>query len=274
MGGKITVKNNLEVTVDSITFKSLTYDAGGNIQVKSKTLDEDHTGLTGILIGGNKAVKPGKTATYRIDISDDIDYSTKFVGVYIFEYHTTDGKSYEYNPEQVFIYKSGNSIVYPTDESEPDCMTDSEYNQANSIKFGVASGDITPWLAVAYLYHEGELIIKASKGGTFDLAGLKYGDVITSFDDIDALSSHSWERAKLKMLSGDTITVHYWRNNKEYTTQISTDMDSLKKDEIVESKATEDSGSIAEKLQDLADLYQKGLLTKEEYEAAKAKVLQ
>lgn len=270
---KVTVRNNLDVTVDSITFKSLTYDAGGNVYVNSTTLDENHTGLIGHAPASNKTVKPGKTVTYRIDNSDIIDYNTKFIGIYIRNYHTVEGKEYWYSPEQVLIYKSDNSVVYPTNESEPDCMTDEEISQAKSVKFGDNDGEITTWVAESYLYPEGELLTKVYDGGTFDLAGLKAGDIIKSFDDIDALSGHSWEHAKLKMLNGGIVNIHYWRNNKEYTTLIATDMDSIKQDDVVKPEPTEGTESIAEQLQNLADLYQKGLLTKDEYDAAKAKLL-
>ena len=270
---RVTVRNNLDVTVDSVTFKVLTYDAGGNIYAHNKTLDNNHSGLTSFYELSGKTITPGRSTTYDLDTYEYIDYNAKFFGIYISEYHTVDGKDYEYHPSQVYVYKSDNSVEYPTDESDPDCMDDAEITRANTIKLGVNHGQVTSWVSPLYMYPEGQLIYSVNEGSIFDLAGLKFGDVIKSFDDIDALSGHAFEHAKEKMLAGETVTIHYVRNSQEYTTQIAQNMDELLQENTAETESNIDAASIADQLQSIVDLYEKGLLTDEEYAAAKAKIL-
>lgn len=269
----VTVCNNLDVTVDRVDFKVITYDAGGNVHGFNKFLDTSNLGLTGQFEVSGKTISPGHSVLYELDTYDDVDNSTKFIGVYIDGYHTVDGKDYDYHPSQVYVYKSDNSIEYPIDESDPDCMADADINRANTIKLGVAFGSITTWLSPLYMYPVGDLLLTVIEGSIFDLAGLKAEDVIKSFDEIDALSGHSWEYAKARMLAGETVTVHYWRNSKEYTTQIAQDMDKLMQENAVKTESTVETPSIADQLQSIVDLYEKGLLTAEEYAAAKAKIL-
>ena len=224
---KVTVYNSLDVAVDSITFKLLTYSEVGNISVVDRSIGLNDGGLTCIYEVTDKTIAPGNHMTYDLIVGHHLNYNTEFIGFYIEEYHTVDGKHYAYSPEQVYIYINDNSIIYPEDESAPDCMNDTDIARANTIKFGVVNGPITPALSRIYFYPVGQLIFSVNEGSIFDLAGIKVDDVIKSFDDIDANSGHAWDYAKLKMLEGEKVTIHYYRNGEEYTTEIAQNMDEI-----------------------------------------------
>ncbi len=261
------IVNNTDETVDTIKMKVLTYDVGGKIYGTTKNLSNTELGLTGSYTIGNLAFKPGQSGETLLNIYDLLDYNTKYIGVYIDEYHTTSGNYYAYSPDQVYVYKSDSSIEFPTDESKPAVMNEEKYLYANTVKFGCTTGKITDWLSPFYLYHSGAWISDIREGSTFDLAGFKVDDVIIAFDDVDVLSGFSWEYVKLKMLEGKSVSVHYWRNNKECTTEIALDMN------LPLEKETESYNSLADELERIISLYEKGALTDEEYAIAKEKIL-
>ena len=265
--------NNTESTIDHIELKILPFDAGGKVYILDKTLTSDKPGLTGSYTYSRRAIRPHSTVDLAFDITDLHDYNTKYFGAYIVNYHTSDGNDYAYSPEQAYLYKSDNSVEYPTDESEPDCMADSVFDKANAVKLGLVNGSISPWTSSLYMLPEGVFVFSVDENGTLDQAGITAGDVLLAFDDTPILSGHSWEYARLKMLDGETVTVHYWRSNQEHTTLIALDMDSINPEPSVSEEAQPESDDIVAQLQQVADLYEKGLLTEEEYETAKSKIL-
>lgn len=268
----VTLKNNSDESINKIELMVITYDASGNVYGPVNQISMGDPGMGGLYELSNKTLKPGSTYTAPLDTRFARDMNTKYAAVAVYAYHTVSGKNYAYTPEQVYLVKSDSSIVFPSDESDPDMITDEDTTKANTVSFGASHAYISQWAAPFYKLHEGCYLQSVREGSTFDQAGLQANDVVLSFDDMPATNANSWDHAKIKMLDGEQVIVHYWRGNKEMTTIIALDMDSV----VNESEpAVESNGSdIASQLSSIAALHEQGILTDEEFEAAKAKVLQ
>ena len=98
-------------------------------------------------------------------------------------------------------------------------------------------------------------------------------DLITTIDGTNILNGHAIEKAKLKILDGERVTLAYVRSNKQYETTLALDMDALLEEQNAEKADNSEQAAFMDELLQLADLYKTGLLTDEEFAAAKQKLL-
>ena len=88
-----------------------------------------------------------------------------------------------------------------------------------AITVGTLQSGMLPNSAVS----EGAYIYSVESGGAADRAGLQAGDIITAIDDT-AITTYSDISAALRSYrAGDTVTITYYRNNQEATTQLTFD---------------------------------------------------
>ena len=263
-----TYKNNLDEPIDYIEYYIIPYNSNGNV-TSGSTLDNYD-----ILAGSyseNVTVKPNSTKTIEYDWSEyDVrDFPTIAVG--IFSYHTVGGKTVGLAAEQTSFRKSDGSVVLPTDEDmEVRSMSPSDYDEARRIKFGYSSYSIQYYAEPFYMMPSGDYLAIVDSDSMAEKAGLKVGDVLISYNGDKAVYPYAAEYAKQKILAGEKVEVKYWRANKEYTTFFALDMDEA---EEQGNDSNEVQYSVADELLKLADLLEKGILTQEEFDAQKEKLL-
>ena len=216
-------QNNTDETIDHVDFFYYAFDASGDLHVASK----DH-GLGWWKIDF-KSIRPGATGSIKLRLDDDVvDKETASVAVGVARYHTTAGNYYEFSEDQMFLRHSDGHITFPADESAPDCMSTEEYEKSWNIVIGYRYFSIPDRIAPLFdLSRGGGWLTEVSEGSLAEKAGLMPDDIIVSFDDDLLTNGHSAEKAKLRMLDGESVTVHYLRDNTEYTTVMSADMDDM-----------------------------------------------
>ena len=236
------LKNKTDKTVDSLVFYIYTFDQSGNLITENRSID--HARMPGTYSVSISPIASGNTGYAYIKIDSDvlipylkldtvikIGSSVKTIGIAIKSYHTADGNHYEYSDNQLLIKKSDGLTIQPKGDSEPDIMSDEQMQKAKEVLFGYYCIPITS--DVAPLYHlrsVGNWVNKVIENCIADKAGLLVKDVLTAIDDEPVGNAHAVERAKLRMLNGEEVTVHYLRDNKEYTTVVSLDSDSIGKE--------------------------------------------
>ena len=263
--------NHTEKIIDKFELHLLTYGAGGDITINYDELSLDNLGLTAYYTIEEATVRPEETISASIYIQPELSSNTKYIGLYMDNYHTTDGYSYAYSPSQAYVFKSNGSIEFPTDETEPDELSDAFINDVKTIKTGMMGGIISKWVTDKYAYPEGRILLDVTEGGLAFKAGLKKLDVITSLDGRSAVSGHAFTYAWKKFENGEKVPVTYVRNGIEYTTVFTKELNSSVNENDDELELEDDD--LTSKLSDLAELFEKGLLTEEEFETAKKKIL-
>ncbi len=107
-------------------------------------------------------------------------------------------------------------------------MADEELEKVHDFMIGYYFCPITSDVAPLYrLKATGQWISTITPESAAEKAGLMVKDVLMAFDDEPAGNAHAAQRAKLRLLNGEEITIHYSRNDKEYTTVVSLDSDSI-----------------------------------------------
>ncbi len=260
-------KNNTNETINKITIYFTHYNDAG------RYIDEAIyvSGCIGSSITLNTPpIKPGETLEY--EITGFNIYKAKAA---IKEFHTVEGYDYEYNLEQLhYVSSDDNEYLEPAIECYPEKMSDKEMNAANSVKVGYFYKVILPEVSTYYLLGEGGRWLNVvTEGSCADRAGLMPDDLVLKFDDLNIFDAHATEKAKLKMLKGEKVTITYLRANKQYQTTIAMDMDALEEEQEKSNNHNTEQTAFINELMQLAELYKAGLLTDEEFTAAKQKLL-
>lgn len=122
---------------------------------------------------------------------------------------------------------------------------------------------------------EGEYILKIEPNSLAQAAGLQIGDVIVRINSVDVKTVNFAEKAKLDMLNGKDAVIEYWRANQIHTTIFSLDPERMKaQSQPADAEAeAEPVLSIADELLKYGELLEKGLITQDEYETLKKKLL-
>ena len=264
---KVTVTNNLDVTVDEVSIRVFPYDENGEVFLTLSSGDADYYTLA-CPFPINKKIAPGKSQTFALDTSNIACYNVKTASACITQYHTSDGFRYDFAANQLYFMHSDGTVQYQEDESDPNSMSDEDIEKSLEVSFGITTGTIYPWISDAYAKHAGDILLDVESESTFDRAGLKKNDILLAFDEETISGENTYDRAKLRMLGGEQVVVHYWRSNQECTTTIALNMD-----EVTSPNTATDGTSLVDQLAQLSELYQKGLLSEEEYNAAKASLL-
>ncbi len=266
-------KNNLSVPVDSVDIKGFGSDSAGKITGTIVTPEEGRYGYVGAWEGADRIVQPNETASGYFYIGDNAKVGLAYFSAYVSGYHTTDGNEYSLSPEQMRIVRSDGYVIEPTSEEKISSVSDSVSKETESVSFGCYLGNIYSWLVPFYNLPEGRMVYNLRPGSMADKAGLMEKDVIIAYDDIPSLTPFANYYAKQKIIDGEQVEVHYIRSNKEYTTTFALDMDSVVEAAKTEEPAGTGEPSLLDQLKELGELYQAGLLTDEEFAAAKAKLL-
>ena len=90
---------------------------------------------------------------------------------------------------------------------------------------GIIAGTMTRQMAAQYQIDKdsGVFVYSVDKGGAGEKAGLRMGDVITKVDSTEITSMEDLTAAKKGRRAGDTVTVTYYRDGQNYTTELTFD---------------------------------------------------
>ncbi len=266
-------KNNLDVAVDAVYIGGYGSDATGKIKGFARLPKDEYYGYMGHWSCSESILQPGQSMSAYLGTDDDYGLGLKYYSLYVTGYHTVDGIEYNYSPDQIKIVRSDSATIEPSNEKPAPSMSDDIIEQMETFNFGGKLGKIYPWFVQYYGFHEGLVLFDMQENGCLEKAGLVEKDVITAFDDEPALKGFARAHAVMKILDGEQVTVHYIHANQEYTTIIAMDMDNIIKNAGISEPEVDSEGNVADKLILLAELYKDGLLTEEQFEAAKTKLL-
>lgn len=263
---KVTVKNNLDEAIEYFELRYITLDSEGRFKPDYSQLAEDFSEEQSAFTDEiTKSVKPGKSVSVTVDMLTNAH--TLAVGVSA--YRTESGKTVRLSTEQITYYTSGKSVIYPSMDSQNyTLMSDEDYARAREVMFGYSSFELPFFAQTQYLLPAGMFVVTVNPDSIAHMAGLAVGDVVTAIDGVSASNPYCVEFAKLKMLDGETVTLTYWRNNQSHDTQLSLNMEAP-----AEEESTQTASSLADELLKYADLLEKGLITQEEYDLLKQKLL-
>ena len=90
---------------------------------------------------------------------------------------------------------------------------------------GITAGTMTRQMATQYQIDKdnGVFVYSVDKGGAGEKAGLRMGDVITKVDSTEITSMEDLTAAKKGRRAGDTVTVIYYRDGQNYSTELTFD---------------------------------------------------
>ena len=90
---------------------------------------------------------------------------------------------------------------------------------------GITAGTMTRQMATQYQIDKdnGVFVYSVDKGGAGEKAGLRMGDVITKVDSMEITSMEDLTAAKKGHRAGDTVTVIYYRDGQNYSTELTFD---------------------------------------------------
>ena len=90
---------------------------------------------------------------------------------------------------------------------------------------GIIAGTMTRQMATQYQIDKdnGVFVYSVDKGGAGEKAGLRMGDVITKVDSTEITSMEDLTAAKKGRRAGDTVTVTYYRDGQNYSTELTFD---------------------------------------------------
>ena len=90
---------------------------------------------------------------------------------------------------------------------------------------GIIAGTMTRQMAAQYQIdkNSGVFVYSVDKGGAGEKAGLRMGDVITKVDSTEITSMEDLTAAKKGHRAGDTVTVIYYRDGQNYSTELTFD---------------------------------------------------
>ncbi len=90
---------------------------------------------------------------------------------------------------------------------------------------GITAGTMTRQMATQYQIDKdnGVFVYSVDKGGAGEKAGLRMGDVITKVDSTEITSMEDLTAAKKGRRAGDTVTVTYYRDGQNYSTELTFD---------------------------------------------------
>ena len=90
---------------------------------------------------------------------------------------------------------------------------------------GIIAGTMTRQMAAQYQIDKdsGVFVYSVDKGGAGEKAGLRMGDVITKVDSMEITSMEDLTAAKKGHRAGDTVTVIYYRDGQNYSTELTFD---------------------------------------------------
>ena len=90
---------------------------------------------------------------------------------------------------------------------------------------GIIAGTMTRQMAAQYQIDKdsGVFVYSVDKGGAGEKAGLRMGDVITKVDSTEITSMEDLTAAKKGRRAGDTVTVIYYRDGQNYSTELTFD---------------------------------------------------
>ena len=93
----------------------------------------------------------------------------------------------------------------------------------NKPYLAITGGTLQPGMIPDSAVSEGVYVYSVVEGGAADKAGLQAGDIITGIED-DSISQLSDITAALRSYrAGDTVTITYYRNNQQATTELTFD---------------------------------------------------
>ena len=104
-----------------------------------------------------------------------------------------------------------------------DIMENGQITSKPSI--GITAGTMTRQMAAQYQIDKdnGVFVYSVDKGGAGEKAGLRMGDVITKVDSMEITSMEDLTAAKKGHRAGDTVTVIYYRDGQNYSTELTFD---------------------------------------------------
>lgn len=172
-----------------------------------------------------------------------------------------EGDRYHNNIMRFLIGIGG---IYPPGTSFP--------NHALILADFITEGDTSKGMEVSKVY----------EGGAFERAGLKEGDLVKRIAGKKIKNTNDILNGLNKATKSDTFTVQYYRQSKKYEANVPViyretasplPEPKQRESEQITSTIVQKETSIADELERLAELKEKGILSEEEFSAAKQKIL-
>lgn len=262
---KITIRNNCEETISSVKLSYLALNSNGDVKCQYSSFDYLSEELFGKSTIIDRKIQVGKTTSISGYLVDGVPT----IAVGMSEYQTASGNKVLLSKEQITYLRSDGQIIYPTrDPQEYTMLSNSDYESARQIMFGFTYIFIPVFAETQYMLPSGYYVSTVDQKSMADEAGLIAGDVVTEIAGVSTSEPYCAELAKLKMLDGETVTLTYWRNNQSHDTQLSLNME-----KPIEEESAQPTHSIVDELLKYASLLEKGLITQEEYDLFKQKLL-
>lgn len=263
---KVTVKNNLDEAIEYFELRYITLDSEGRFKPDYSNLPEDFSQEQSSFTDEiSKKIGAGKTGSVTVDVLS----SAHTLAVGVSAYRTESGQTVRLAAEQITYCTSAGNTLYPSmDPQTCIVMSDADFARAREVMFGYTSFDLPFFAQTQYLLPTGDYVLIVNPDSIAHMAGLAVGDVVTAIDGVPASNPYCAELAKLKMLDGETVTLTYWRNNQSHDTLISLHMEAPAEEESEQATL-----SLADELLKYADLLERGLITQEEYDLLKQKLL-
>ncbi|MBE5773054.1 MAG: PDZ domain-containing protein [Clostridiales bacterium] len=263
------IKNGTDETIDSVRAVVIPYGSDGKA-FTDKAITYEYNVLTKDW-GIDEAIKAGdsgRTMTVNNEyVGYELTVASRFA-IGVISYHVKSGRTFVYDPENVVFYITDGTVKYPESGSaQPFVFSDSRSAELDAVRFGYSTKTIYPWTAQFYGTHEGLYVTSVANSSLAEKAGIQSGDIILTFDGNSSLSVEAEQRARWKLLHGESVEVTYQRAGQIYTVSVSTDMEP-----VVQNNGS--SLSIADELLKYADLLERGLITQEEFDAFKQKLLE
>ena len=294
-----TVHNGTNETIDNVTMRYITYFDDGSVMTAHELTQEDglmtNSWTMQESIGAGKSLSSNTVCDY-IGLVDMVASGVE-------SYHTASGMNVVYPVEAITFRRSDGAILYPSADVEPLVYRDgasqnekygtSYDDEVFTFIWGVSSSeDITPWLAEYEELPVGKYVVEVQKDSALDKAGIRPGDVLVSVDGEPWGNTRANLAAKNRYLHGEEVAIRYCRGGEFTTVTLSkrekaeetapeappaNDPPAVPPEDTPETPpedASQAPSNVADELIKLADMLDKGLITREEFDMLKAKLLE
>lgn len=261
------VYNGSGETIDSVRALCIPYGNDGKV-ISDKAISYEQNLLTKDW-GITEEIRSNKSGMRMSTNSNFAGWESKMakrMAVGIIAYHTQSGNNVVFAPNDVALYFSDGTVQYPEGDVEPYVFSDDEAAEINELRTGLTFKNLYPFAAEFYNTVEGLYVLDVAGKSLGERAGFKPGDIITAMDGKEALLVPTQHEAARKLLGGETVEYTYVRNDDVYTVNVSMDMEAVPNDDEREM-------TIADELLKYGDLLERGLITQEEFDKLKDKLI-
>lgn len=263
------VYNNSGEKIDNVKALCVPFGSDGKV-ISDKAISFEYNLLT--KDWGVHETISNKSKGMHIYVNDEYagweTKTAKSFAIGIVSYHTASGNTVVFAPDDVTYYYTDGRIKYPENDPEPYIYSDEESAKIAEVRTGLTLKNIYPFTAEFYGTKQGLYVLDVAGNSLGDRAGFKAGDIITSMDGKPSILVPTQHEAARKLLNGETVEYTYIRNGRENSVGVSMNMEP-----VMVEVSTNSALSIADELLKYGELLERGLITQEEYDALKKKLI-